>query len=107
MASKKTKERRNELDKQTVQAVEELGGSMCAALVVSHYVQIGEGTAEKITAEQIAAEVKKQQEEEEKAAAAGLVCLMSADFVRWLLESVAKFAKMSAAIRSRIIKKYL
>ena len=101
-----TKEKQNETRKKAAAAVEELGGERCAPLVVFHFVEIGARVAENLTAEQIAEEVKKQEEEEKAAAARGMVCLMSADFVRWLLESVAKFAKLSAPVRSYLIKKY-
>lgn len=101
-----TKRRAEELKKQAAAAVEELGGESRAPLVVFHFVEIGARVAESLTAEQIAEEVKKQ-EEEHKAEAAGMVCLMSAEFVRWLLESVAKFAKLPHPVRLRLIKKYL
>lgn len=101
-----TKEKREETRKKAAAAVEELGGERCAPLVVFHFVEIGARVAENLTAEQIAEEVKKQEEEERKAEAAGMVCLTSAEWVRWLLESVAKFAHMSAPVRSYLIKKY-
>lgn len=102
-----TRKRVKELKQQAAAAVEELGGESCAPLVVFHFAEIGARVAENLTAEQIAEEVKKQEEEERKAEAAGMVCLMSAEFVRWLLESVQKFAKMPAPVRSYLIKKYL
>ena len=101
-----TKERAKEINKQAAAAVEDLGGELRAPLVVFHFVEIGARVAENLTAEQIAEEVKKQ-EEERKAEAAGLVCLMSAEFVRWLLESVAKFARLPYPVRLRLIRKYL
>ena len=102
-----TKERAKEINKQAAAAVEELGGELRAPLVVFHFVEIGARVAENLTAEQIAEEVKKQEEEERKAEAAGMVCLMSAEFVRWLLESVAKFARLPYPVRLRLIRKYL
>ena len=102
-----TKRRAEELKKQAAAAVEELGGERCAPLVVFHFVEIGARVAENLTAEDIAEEVKKQQEEEKEAEARGMICLTSAEFVRWLLESVAKFAHMSAPVRSYLIRKYL
>lgn len=101
-----TKEKREETRKKAAAAVEELGGEMSAPLVVFHFVEIGAKVAENLTAEQIAEAVKKQEEEEKAAEARGMVCLMSAEFVRWLLESVQKFAKLSAPVRSYLIKKY-
>ena len=101
-----TKEKRKEIQKQTAAAVEQLGGERLAPLVVFHFVEIGARVAENLTAEQIAEEVKKQEQEEEKAAAEGMACLMSAEFVRWLLEAVQQFAQMPAAVRSSLIKKY-
>ena len=101
-----TKEKREETRKKAAAAVEELGGERSAPLVVFHFVEIGARVAENLTAEQIAEEVKKQEEEEREAEAAEMVCLTSAEWVRWLLESVAKFAHMSAPVRSYLIKKY-
>ena len=101
-----TKEKQNETRKKAAQAVASFGGDVSAPLVVFHFVEIGARVAENLTADQIAEEVKKQEEEEKEAAARGMVCLMSAEFVRWLLESVAKFAKLSAPVRSYLIKKY-
>lgn len=101
-----TKEQQNQTKKQAAQAVAELGGERCAPLVVFQFVEIGARVAENLTAEQIAEEVEKAKQEEEKAAAAGMVCLCSAEWVGWLLESVQKFAKLSAPVRSYLIKKY-
>lgn len=102
-----TRERVRQLKQQAAQVVEELGGERCAPLVVFQFVQMGEKAAQALTAEQIAQEVAKQEEEERKAEAADLVCMMSADFVRWLLESVQKFAKAPAPVRSYLIRHYL
>lgn len=101
-----TNEQKNKIKQETAAAVEDLGGDKFAPLVVFHFVEIGARVAENLTAEQIAEEVKKQEREEEQARAAGMVCLTSAEFVGWLLESVAKFAKLSAPVRSALIKKY-
>lgn len=101
-----TKEQKKQIKQQAAQAVADFGGERCAPLVVFHFVEIGARAAENLTAEQIAEEVRKQEQEEETAAAAGMVCLCSAEWVRWLLESVQKFAKLSASVRSYLIKKY-
>lgn len=101
-----TKEQQKQTRQQAAQAVANFGGERCAPLVVFHFVEIGAIVAENLTAEQIAEEVKKQQEEEKEAEARGMICLTSAEWVRWLLESVAKFAKLSAPVRSYLIKKY-
>ena len=101
-----TKEKAQTVREKAAQVVAEFGGEYSAPLVVFHFVEIGARVAENLTAEQIAEEVRKQEQEEEKARAAGMVCLMSAEFVRWLLESVQKFAKLSAPVRSYLIKKF-
>ena len=101
-----TKQQREETRKNAAEMVAELGGERCAPLVVFHYIEIGARVAENLTAEQIAQEIEKAKEEERQAAAAGLVCLCSAEWVGWLLESVRKFANSSAPVRSYLIKKY-
>lgn len=101
--SNKSEERK----KRIAEAVEQLGGETFAPLVVFHFLEIGARTAENLTAEDIAEEVRKQEQEEAQARARGMVCLISADYVRYLLEKVATLAKMSAPVRTAIIKKYL
>lgn len=87
--------------------VEAMGGEWVAPLACSHLLKIGEDVAKTITTERIAEEMKKTRQKEQEAEARGMVYLMSAEFVRWLLESVAKFAKLPHPVRLRLIKKYL
>lgn len=101
-----TKEKQEETRKKAAAAVADFGGELSARLVVFQFVEIGARVAENLTAEQIAEQVRQQEQEEKEAESRGMVCLISADWVRWLLESVQKFAQLPAPVRSYLIKKY-
>lgn len=107
MEKTQNKTQKKGIKAQAAQAVEDLGGSFNLPLIVSQYMAMGSNQAEKITPEQIAQAVENQKEKERQAEARGFVCLMSADFVGWLFENVAKFAKMPATVRAYLIKQYL
>lgn len=98
-----TKEQKNKI----AQTAERMGGEWIAPVVASHYLSIGDKAAQTITAERIAQEVRKQQEEERKAEAAGMVCLMSAEFVGEILTGCQVLASVDNATRAAFIKKYL
>ena len=101
----KTQKERTKAMTETVAKIEQKGAPI--QFVVAHYLTIGERGAQSINAERIAQEVKRQKQEEENAEKEGMICLLTADFVRALLEGCQILANTEAWVRYGIIKKYL
>lgn len=99
-----TKEQKKTIDA-TVKEMEQAGAP--AALIVAHYLTIGDRAAQTITAERIGKEYDKQKKEERKAEAEGFICCMSAEFVAAVLTGCQVLASVDNATRAAIIKKYL